>query len=187
MTTITKKFLDNIAEATHPVISNPQRYLEQSKRISQIVAWIWLHLKESDVHYNTAKTLDRYFKNTKIGDTDYKLKDLLFAQKGSELFKLMQEIFKDNPSPLEEPIFSEEEREVYNIGVVVDRYRTELIDPYIGEQKYTAIMAYPPRPLISDYGQLSEGELWNWVHDNSSDTRPDKRTAPNPFIPLCCS
>lgn len=176
-------------EENSPVVFS-QRYLRQSKRISQIIAYIWRYLEED----KTAKELDRYFKNTRIGNKKYKLKDLLFANPNSEdleekeRFKLMQKVFSNTSSPLIEPLFNEQEKEIYEIGEIdLDRHRTELKDPNPGSEKWIAVMAYPPRPLISDNGQLSAEELEKWIADDSNDISLGKRTAPNPFIPLCCS
>lgn len=166
------------------------RYKQQSKRISQLIAFVWLKLE----HSKTAKELDKYFKNSKVGDKDYKLKDLLYADPNSEdleeqeRFKLMQEVFKNTSSPLEKPLFDKaDERDEYEFTIDIEQFRTELIDPRIGEEKYVAVMAYPPRPPIADNGQLTAKELEDWINDDSTDVSSGKVAAPNPFIPLCCS
>lgn len=180
MVTITPNILDNEAN-DYPYDFSP-RYREQSKRISQMIAFVWRYLgDDKDTEKaETATELDRYFKNT-----EYKLKDLLFAEKDSEPFMLMARVFET--SPLKEPLFSKKEAEIFEITVDIEQFRTELIDPEIGETRYKAVMAYPPRPLISDNGQLTNEELEKWIKADSERVVSGEVTAPNPFIPLCCS
>jgi hypothetical protein len=127
----------------------------------------------------------KYFKN--IGN--YSLEKLLYASPNSAdgeertRFELMQKVFVDTASPLNEPLF-DVERDPFNIELDVNRHRSELRDPPFGDEKiFTAVMAYPPRPLISEDGQLTTKELDDWIANTDS----NQIAADNPFIPLCCS
>jgi hypothetical protein len=186
MVTITSEFLNIITTNSDNIgvciFSNFKRYQLQSKRISQIIAYIWLHLNQGDPHLETAQELDRYFKNTNIGEQSYKLRDLLFASPDSDPFKLMQKVFEGSDIQLTEALF-DEATDNYKIQVDVSKFRTQLNDPVPGDNKWTAVMGYPPRPFISDYGQLTNQELEHWISNNDE----SKYVSDNPFIPLCCS
>jgi hypothetical protein len=80
---VTPAFLNSIETTTNEkpsFVRDFKRYQIQSKRISQMIAFVWRYIEDSE----TAKELDKYFKNTKIGDKEYKLKDLLFAAPNPE-------------------------------------------------------------------------------------------------------
>lgn len=157
-------------------VANTNRYQIQSKRVSQLIAFIWRYLyqKEDIEKYQIAKELDNYFKHPQS------LKDLLYAKNDTEPWKLMTKVFPD----LSEPLFDSQADGIeYEIEVDVEQFRTSLEDPRFGDRKWRAIVGYPPRPFISDEGQLTIQELDEWINN----TDDSKYVADNPFIPLCCS
>jgi hypothetical protein len=161
---------------TNTCVANTNRYQMQSKRISQLIAFIWRYLyqKEDLEKYKTAKELDNHFKDPQ------KLKELFYAKKDTETWKLITKALPDLLEPLFDPQADGIE---YDIGIDVEQFRTSLEDPGFGQKNWRATVGYPPRPFVTDEGQLTNQELDEWI----SDTDQTKYVADNPFIPLCCS
>lgn len=161
-----------------PIDGFLNRMLIQGKRVSQIIAYIWLYIDSNDEDKrNTAQELDRYFKQGGAS-----LEDLLCAKPESSEFKFLQKVFGQDQ--LKEAIFDEAERAYYDFYVTVNEFRSAIEDPEVGEKVFKVRMPYPPRPQISDEnGLLTRRELEAWIESPSNKGFPSE----NPFIPTTCS
>lgn len=161
-----------------------KRLMEQSKKISQVIAYIWLN--ENDP---TAAALDQYFK------APAKLDDLLFAQPGSKEYDLLKPVFRGKENAL--PIFDLSERPYYTLKVIFDQFEGSISDASLeSEEVLTMWIPYPPRPQIVDDSHLPQGqlataaplktsELQDWINQPSD--QPPYYYETNPYIPTTCS
>jgi hypothetical protein len=166
-------------------ISSDQRstmmpILIQGKKLSQLICFIW-----TNEDPETAQELDKIFKSGQ----DELLKKLLFAHSGEPTpeYKLMLKVFKAEDLP----IFVSEDKELFKIKVVVDKYQGGLSDPTTSEPS-TLTIPYPPCPQIvndidvpsSGSAPIKKSELKDWMNQSPN----DKPFAPtNPYIPTTCS
>ncbi|MDJ0533205.1 MAG: hypothetical protein QNJ70_12040 [Xenococcaceae cyanobacterium MO_207.B15] len=162
-----------------------KKVLAQTKKISQIIAYIWLNDNE------TSSDLEYYFKRPKL------LGKLLLAQPDDPQYKLLQEVFKKHPDSL--PIFDQSEKGFYTFKVIFNQFEGYLSDPDIGEEAalITMNIPYPPRPQIYDdlscdpppplanNDPLKASELKNWLEQNPNE--PPFFDEDNPYIPSTCS
>ena len=187
-------YINNIFEST------PGKYLQdlliKTKKISQVISYIWLHDDE------TSLELDKRFKDPK------KLRKLLLAHeddhvdptKPNEDYELLKKVFSTYNHDDALPIFDKSDRAIYDFKLIFNQYEGYLGDaPNIETSKKLITMAipYPPRPQIYDdishkqpdpplskNDPLRASTLEKWLKD-----APDK--APfydrdNPYIPSTC-
>ncbi|WP_449418798.1 hypothetical protein [Phormidium nigroviride] len=156
-----------------------QNLLVQSKKLSQIIAYIWLNKTH-------AKILDDYFKET----GDKKLVTLLTAHNKSappELLEALKDVFHDQPSNAL-PIFSEEEAQHYSFRVDVNKFQGAITDPYPGDDGILTLwIPYPPLPKISEKANapINPNELEGWLSQPSN--QPPYIYVDNPYIPTTSS
>lgn len=164
-----------------------EELLEQGKKISQIIAYIWLNKDPK-----TAQKLDGYFKR---GD-DGELKKLLFADDPeTNEYKLLLKVFSKEYLP----IFMKDSKDFIKFRVITNTFEGSLSDPGPSDNGILSItIPYPPRPEIHDdvndegeeiieekYTAIKESELQEWL-----DKDPDKPPyfyENNPYIPATSS
>lgn len=163
------------------------KILSQGKKISQIIAYIWL-----DQDHEVAQKLDGYFKR---GDNQ-ELKDLLFAHNPeTNEYKLLRNVFQEKHLP----IFHIDDEPFLQFKIVTNKFEGELSDPEPSDDSIlTLTIPYPPRPKISDdfnesgspkpideYTTIKKSELKEWLNQN-----PEEKPffyENNPYIPTSSS
>jgi hypothetical protein len=152
--------------------------LRMSKKLSQVIAYIWLH-KNSQI----AVALSKYFT-----DPHKKVDDLLFAQEGEEAYWLLLAAFGDQKDFL--PIFKPSYKKYWGTKVIYDAFEGYISDIQRDKGNYLIChIPYPPRPIISDdesdkTAPLSQKDLQEWILSPSNES---PYCSPNPYIPTTCT
>ncbi|BAZ50700.1 hypothetical protein NIES4103_33170 [Nostoc sp. NIES-4103] len=156
--------------------------LEMSKKLSQVIAYIWLN-QGSEI----AEELSKYFT-----DPHNKVYYLLFAhehgeQEYKEAHKLLLRAFGDREGFL--PIFDPSYRKYWDTKVIYNAFEGLISDIQRDTGKLICHIPYPPRPIISNSesdrtAPLAMRELEEWI-DSPSDEKP--YCSPNPYIPTTCT
>lgn len=159
------------------------KLLTQGKKLSQIVAYIWLN-----EDCQTAQKLDGYFKR----GNDEELKKLLCAEDPkTEEYQLLFKVFKDAKHL---PIYDRDDLNYLKFRVIVDKFEGNISDPSPSDNgMLTVTIPYPPRPEILDdtlvleqkVAPIKKSELKEWL-----DQAPDRQPyfyENNPYIPATSS
>lgn len=161
--------------------STMMQILIQGKKLSQLICFIW-----ANEDPETAQELDKIFKSGQ----DELLKKLLCAHSGEPTpeYNLMLKVFKAEDLP----VLLSNDKELFKIKIVVDKYQGGISDPTTSEPSILTI-PYPPRPQIvtdsdvvtsSGSAPIKKSELKDWMNQSPN----DKPFAPtNPYIPTTCS
>jgi hypothetical protein len=180
-----------------PHITFLRRLYQQSKQISQIVAFVWRWTDdmrddpESQAKRQAAKKLKKYFEHptTDGVDIDNQLKKLFKVVpdlNGNEEAQLLHVVFGLHQNPnLIFPIFNPFElgEEISKLGytfiIDFEHYYGEIQDPTKNQPNLlTFKIPYPPRPQLGELTVTHE-ELDTWAND----TRADEYLADNVYIP----
>ncbi|MBD2629265.1 hypothetical protein [Trichormus variabilis] len=163
--------------------------LQMSKKLSQVIAYIWLN-QNSEI----AKELSKYFTDTHIDDDNHdKIYYLLFAHESGEreyqkAYELLSEAFGDREGFL--PIFNPSYREYWGTKVIYNAFEGCILDVDRNDkQTLVCHIPYPPRPIISDSEcdkttPLTRGELAAWIKQPFN---IPPYCSPNPYIPTTCT
>jgi hypothetical protein len=151
--------------------------LEMSKKLSQVIAFIWL-----DKSNPTAGKLHQYF-------TDNKVNDLLFADTpGDPAFDLLSEVFSCKENFL--PIFKRSDIIYWDTKVIYNSFEGFVSDIDRNKGIIVFNIPYPPRPIITDdrssdtTAPLSMEELAEWIEEPFNQA---PYASPNPYIPTTCT
>lgn len=172
---------------------------------SQLAAWSWTtHLAFDDDDDQKKKgeelTLKQYFSNllknqakfrmaaTEYGDptsaqfaqeTSEAIKQVLMGKETVPNIKLtLSEVYKQLTERTDF-IFSDPFIDQFRFEVTVDSFTGGVRKDEEQKAKYVAIIAYPPRPVLSEF-TVTEQQLNDWMRDKGSgDYLP-----PSPYIPL---
>lgn len=171
-----------IGEKESPHIIFLRRLYQQSKQISQIVAFIWRWADDSkDIEKNqAAKKLKKYFEHptldgAEVGGQLKKLFKVIPDCNGNDEARLLSTVFsvQQNPS-LIFPIFNsfelgEEDAQLgYAFVIDINRYHGELQDPSKNDPNLlTFKIPYPPRPQLGELTVTYE-ELETWTNNTIS-------------------
>lgn len=187
----------NSSKEESPHITFLSRLYQQSKQISQIIAFVWrwaddMHDDpESKAKSQAAKKLKKYFERPTLdnADIDGQLKKLFKAKldpDGDEEDKLLHTVFGRHLNPnLIFPIFNSfelgEQNSKLGYAFIIDfeHYYGEIQDPTKNQPNLlTFKIPYPPRPQLGELTVTHE-ELDAWANDTS----PDEYLANNVYIP----
>ncbi|NER79867.1 MAG: hypothetical protein F6K42_09845 [Leptolyngbya sp. SIO1D8] len=177
-----KDFILNFEQNEHAGSFDIKRLLQQTKQISQIIAYIWL----DEGNQYVCKELDARFR-----DVD-KLTKLLFSRESDPEYDLLKMVFEHHSNAIL-PIFNDAELEIYDFKILLNQYEGKITDAPPDSGKFlTMWIPYPPRPQISSQRNQPDGpiapiykeDLEQWVQDHSD--QPPYR-ASNPYIPTTCS
>jgi hypothetical protein len=175
------------------------RLYQQSKQISQIIAYIWRWADDNSPvnaeRQAAASQLHKYFTHPtqRIGNLGGQLKKLFAAKpdpNGDLEGKLLYAVFAplDNPN-LIFPIFSEFElgeidpRLGYLLEVNLNSFHGIIKDPTKNAPElFGFVIPYPPRPQLGDL-TVTTTELEEWVENKE----PRKFFADNAYIPTTSS
>lgn len=173
-----------------------QRIYQQAKQVSQIIAYIWRWIDDSDLHKrNCAEFLNYYFSKPteKDGEIGGNLKKLLAADPRENSFQpsyevwLLREVFPDynDNQDLLFPIFNKfelgEENEGfgYILNVDINSFQGNLSDTTINHPSlFVHSIPYPPRPELGP-ATVTKDELEEWIKNRIS----DQYYAENTYIP----
>ncbi len=167
-------------------VMNLHGILQQGKKISQIIAYIWLNQDEN------AQKLDEYFKG---GNKERVLSKLLFADNPeTDEYKLLLEIFEEKYLP----IFSKADQEFIKFRVATNTFEGSFNDPGPSDNGlFIVTIPYPPCPNIYDdigtddktkvekFTIIKRSELKEWLAE--SPNKPPYSYEKNPFIPATSS
>jgi ATP-dependent exoDNAse (exonuclease V) beta subunit len=177
-----------------------QRLYKQAKLISQIIAYIWRYVGDTDNQKSdTAKQLQQYFRRPTpeenlLPDFGENLKKLLAADPKEESVeaKLLREVFQDYQNTESDfPIFNKYElviaEDSKNLGylfeVNVNAFNGVLEDVDRNSPSlFKFVIPFPPRPQIGE-GTVTYSELEEWIANRIE----KKYFADNPYIPTTCS
>lgn len=190
---------ESLQSSEAPHLNFLSRLYQQSKQISQIIAFVWrwaddMHDDpESKAKRQAAKKLKKYFEHPTLdnADIDGQLKKLFKAKRdpdGDEEDKLLHAVFGHHQnSNLIFPIFNSfelgEGEQKFKLGytfiIDFEHYYGEIQDPTKNQPNLlTFKIPYPPRPQLGELTVTHE-ELDAWAND----TRSDKYVADNVYIP----
>ena len=174
------------------------RLYQQSKQISQIIAYIWRWADDNSPEHRerqaVAIQLHKYFTHPtqRMGNVGGQLKKLFGANpdpNGTLEARLLYAVFAplDNPN-LIFPIFSEFElgeidpRLGYLLDVDLNSFHGALEDPTKNAPElFKFVIPYPPRPQLGEL-TVTTNELEEWVENKE----PRKFFADNAYIPTTC-
>jgi hypothetical protein len=185
--------ITSIREKESPHISFLRRLFQQSKQISQIVAFIWRWAddpKDSEKS-QAAKKLKKYFEHPTLDgvEIDGQLKKLFKVipdPNGNEEARLLSTVFSlQNNSSLIFPIFDsfelgEEDAKLgYAFIIDIEHYYGEIQDPTKNHPNLlTFKIPYPPRPQLGEL-TVTHQELESWTKNIS----PSEYFSDNVYIP----
>ncbi|MBE8994294.1 hypothetical protein [Microcystis aeruginosa] len=202
----------NKMEGECPHIGFLQRLYQQSKQVSQIIAYIWRWADENNEKYaeqkRVANLLRTYFEHPtsdqglKEGKNADHLKKLFGANPKqlpetvdeSDPAYLLKQVFfsPDVPPPPNEytfPIFDEYELGEKNrsLGYLFEVTYSSFIGQILdadnnAPELFKMIIPYPPEPSWGN-ATLNADDLSDWI----SNRQPGKYFADNPYIPTTCS
>lgn len=177
-----------------PHLTFLRRLYQQSKQISQIVAFIWRWADDpKDIEKSqVAKKLKTYFEHPTLVDgieIDGQLKKLFKVipdPKGNDESQLLYTVFGNhNNSSLIFPIFDsfelgEKDAKLgYSFMIDIEHYYGEIKDPTRNcPNMLTFKLPYPPRPQLGEL-TVTQQELEAWVNNRNS----DQYLADNVYIP----
>jgi hypothetical protein len=172
------------------------RLYQQSKQISQIIAYIWRWSDDNSTgKEKSAKDLASYFEHPSedgvVGANLKKLFSVKPKQGGNKEEDLLYQVF-GNGNKIEGlifPIFNEFERGKLNntlgylFGIDINTFHGEILDPTPNHpQLFSFFIPYPPRPAVGN-ATVTNQELEGWVDNREK----DKFFADNIYIPTTCS
>jgi hypothetical protein len=195
---------DKLSGVNHSFVDNSLRIFQQSKELSQIVAFIWLWADKDDngdeeriQKIKAAKFLKVAFEhpydqgNTDMNPLQSRLWRLLTAVPKKDGSDEEQALFWVFPNHVELclhdeyifPIFERADERYYTVTVNTDKFHGVITDPTTNTNysKCGWILPYPPRPQLGEL-TVTEIELNAWVENNS----PEKYFSENPYIPSTC-
>ena len=177
-----------------------QRLYQQSKQISQIIAYIWRwgDAEEAPEKKRVANELRSYFESPTSQSIGDNLKKLFGADptQGKPEFPdpayLLKQVFYedglDNSNYIF-PIFDtyelgeQQDGLGYSFEITFSNFEGEIIDADNNDpQILKMIIPYPPRPQLGEI-TLTQETLDNWIENRD----PNRYFSENPYIPLTCS
>ncbi len=177
------------------------------KQWTQLIAWTWtdfLAFEQDETNKDEEKQLKEYFSSIlkkqalfrmaaiEYGDvqsaksaeeTSKALKEVLTSSKTAPGIKLtLSEVYKQLTT--NDYIFTDPLIQEFRFEVTVDSFTGNISYDYNEEtkEKYLAIIAYPPRPALSEF-TVTEDQLKSWIQDNSS----GNYLPPSAYIPVSAS
>jgi hypothetical protein len=184
-------------ESSH--VSFLRRLYQQSKQISQIVAFVWRWAddikddSESQLKSQAAKKLKKYFEHPTLdnADIDGQLKKLFKVVPdpyGNDEAQLLHAVFGFHQnSSLIFPIFNsfelaEENTKLgYAFIIDIEHYYGGIQDSTKNQPNLlTFKIGYPPRPQLGEL-TVTHQELESWANDTTGEYLPD-----NVYIPSSC-
>ncbi|MCA2667273.1 MAG: hypothetical protein ACOVOV_10295 [Dolichospermum sp.] len=200
----------NKMEGECPHIGFLQRLYQQSKQVSQIIAYIWRWADENNEKYaeqkRVANLLRTYFEHPtsdqglKEGKNADHLKKLFGANPNQPLETvdesdpayLLKQVFFPQGNPPDEyifPIFDKCELGEKNpsLGYLFEVTYSSFIGQILdadnnAPELFKMIIPYPPEPSWGN-ATLNADDLSDWI----SNRKPGKYFADNPYIPTTCS
>ncbi|MBD6620501.1 hypothetical protein FNW02_33150 [Komarekiella sp. 'clone 1'] len=174
------------------------------KQWTQLIAWTWtnfLAFEQDETNKEQEKVLKEYFSSILKKQALFRLAAIEYgdpqsAQSAEETSKIIKEVITSNKTApgisltladvykqltTNDYIFTDPLVQDFRFEVTVDSFTGNISYEYDEErkEKYVAIIAYPPRPALSEF-TVTEDQLKDWMQDNLS----GNYLPPSVYIPV---